>query len=353
MNESLALVMIVLNEEQRLAKCLRNAVSYVDEIIVIDTGSVDGTMDIARRLGAKVFSYSWTKDFSAARNYALSHSSSDWNLILDADEYIDRFDKEAVSRFMKQRGSVGRIHRISETVDQGERSFTSDYITRLIPADLRFTGRIHEQVDTSLPRVNVPIVVAHDGYLEKSKSSRNIPILLEELEASPDDPYYRYQLAKEYVGIGRVEESIEAFEEALRRLSFRERYAPNVLVDYMYALNKAGSYEKLYAIMNQEPDYVSQFPDYHFACGVIYLDMIIHDQARYMTLLPRIEQAYKRCLALGETEKYDTVRGTGSYAALYNLGNYYEVLGQAGQARECFRLAAEQGYDKAIRRLNV
>lgn len=353
MKVSLALVMITLNEEQRLAKCLRSAASFVDEIIVVDTGSKDGTIDIAKQYGAKVVPYSWTKDFSAARNFALSHSSCEWNLILDADEYIESFDREAVNRFMVQSESVGRIHRISETVDRGESSYTSDYITRLIPAGMMYKGRIHEQVDTTLSRKNVPIVVSHDGYLGTNKSSRNIPILLEELEISPNDSYYRYQLAKEYNGINRIEESLTAYEDALRRLSYRERYAPNVLVDYMYALNKAGNYEKLYDIMNQESDFVSQFPDYHFACGVIYLDMIIHDQERYITLLPRIEQAYKRCLAIGETEQYDTVQGTGSYAALYNLGNYYEVLGQTGLARECYRQASELGYDKASRRLNV
>ena len=105
----ISLVMIVKNEERSLEKCLRSAASLVDEMIIADTGSTDGTKAIAERMGARVWDYKWTNDFSAARNYALSHSSGDWNLILDADEILRPFQRDeleqAMGRYVKHHGA--------------------------------------------------------------------------------------------------------------------------------------------------------------------------------------------------------------------------------------------------------
>ncbi|WEK53896.1 MAG: glycosyltransferase family 2 protein [Candidatus Cohnella colombiensis] len=343
--------MIVRNEEAKLQRCLSSVAPYVDEMIIVDTGSTDQTIAIATMFGAKIAHYEWINDFAAARNYALSLSSSRWNIVLDADEYIEQFDVEAINQFMQEHRAVGRIHRISETMEENEHNYTSDYITRLIPVDHRFKGRIHEQVVTDLPRVNVPIVIQHDGYLHLNKSDRNIPILQLEVRANPNDPYYYYQLAKEYKGIGQLSESMALFEQAISRLSHKERYAPNVFVEYMYVLQKMQQYEFLIDMISSPPNCVHGFADFHFACGVICLDVMISNPQKYMSLLPLIEQSYRRCLEIGETEVYDTVRGTGSYAALYNLGNYYEVLGQEAEAIMCYQSAAQQGYQKAKLRI--
>ena len=86
------LVMIVKNEERSLKKCLETAAGLVDKMIVIDTGSSDRTKSIAENMGAKVFDFVWTDDFSAARNFALDQSDGDWNLVLDGDEYLRSAD---------------------------------------------------------------------------------------------------------------------------------------------------------------------------------------------------------------------------------------------------------------------
>lgn len=349
--KTLSLVLIVLNEEAHLERCIKSAASLVDEIIVVDTGSTDASMHIATKCGAKVYSFEWIKDFSAARNYALEQSTSDWNLILDADEYIEHADIDAVFKFMDDGAAVGRIQNISKTFEEGEQSEVRNYITRLIQRGLKFSGRIHEQVNTELPRVNVPITVYHEGYLESNKSDRNIPLLLEEVKSHPDSSYYHYALAKEYRGIREIAKSITSFESAYRLLNGNERYAPNIIVDYLYVLIRDKQLKRALEIINKQHDIIRDYPDYYFACGVFYLDLIMSDTEKYLSYLPRIEEAYLKCIAIGEVEYLDSVAGTGSYAAWYNLGNYYEVLGQTDKAIQSYQNSASLGYTKAKNRL--
>ena len=82
------LVMIMKNEARSLRRCLKAVKPLVDRMIIVDTGSGDASVAIAKEMGAEVFFFSWINDFSAARNFALEHSDGDWNLVLDADEYV-------------------------------------------------------------------------------------------------------------------------------------------------------------------------------------------------------------------------------------------------------------------------
>ncbi|MBO7747235.1 glycosyltransferase family 2 protein [Paenibacillus sp. MWE-103] len=349
----LALVMIVRNEEAKLARCLESASPYMDDIIIVDTGSTDRTKEIAERFGARVFDFAWQDDFAAARNYALDQSVSEWNLVLDADEYIVRFDRQAMDGLLQETKHLGRIEVVSLTSEQEGEGHAKGYITRLLPSQVRFEGRIHEQAVSGLPRVNVPIAVLHDGYLHTDKSARNIPILLAEAAMKPNDAYVNYQLGKEYQGVNDLERACHYFERAFRRLHGRERYAPNAAVQYIYALKDAKRYEAVLSMINLRLSWVQSFPDYHFACGVFYLELVLSDPGRYIAYLPEIEASYLRSIALGETDRYDTVEGTGSYLALYNLAVYYEIFGRTGEALDCLKRAGELGYEKAKARLSA
>src|SRR3712207_5955359 len=85
----LALVMIVRDEARCLARCLESVRPHVDRMIVVDTGSIDDSIDIATRCGAVVYDYRWSGDFAAARNAALDRSDADWNFVIDADEWLE------------------------------------------------------------------------------------------------------------------------------------------------------------------------------------------------------------------------------------------------------------------------
>ena len=91
-NVRLSQCMIVKNEERNIERVLSCAKDYAFEQIVVDTGSTDRTVELAKNMGAKVFHYEWINDFAAARNYAIEQASGNWLLILDADEYISSDD---------------------------------------------------------------------------------------------------------------------------------------------------------------------------------------------------------------------------------------------------------------------
>lgn len=122
---------------------------------------------------------------------------------------------------------------------------------------------------------------------------------------------------------------------------------------YIHLLIELKEYSTVLDLIQREHSWLDHFPDYHFACGGFYLDLIISNPEQYISFLPRIEAAYKKCIEIGETSIYDSVIGVGSFAAWYNLGNYYEVLGQRDKAIHCYQESARMGFDKAEQQLKA
>src|ERR1700722_2057318 len=99
---TLSVAMIVRDEADKLADILAEANSFCDELIVVDTGSVDETVEIAKAAGAKVYEFEWIDDFSAARNASFDHCTSDWIMWLDADDRLPG-DVQGAIRALKSR----------------------------------------------------------------------------------------------------------------------------------------------------------------------------------------------------------------------------------------------------------
>ncbi len=174
---TLNLVMIVRNEARCLQRCLDSVRDVVDAMVVLDTGSTDDTIAIARAAGAQVHRMPWPDDFAQARNAALSHSDADWNLVLDADEWLaDGFD--ALLALKGQPPTfVGRLSVYSLTADpsapQGQ-AVAPSWIPRVLPRGVRYQGRIHEQPVFNGPRTDLPVQVGHDGYLPEHMAGKGL-----------------------------------------------------------------------------------------------------------------------------------------------------------------------------------
>lgn len=172
----LSLCMIVKDEEDVIGRAIASVREIVNDIVVVDTGSKDSTVDIARGLGARIFHFNWNNDFSEAKNFSISKALKDWILVLDADEIISDRDTRSLLRLTNNKDCFGYslIQRsycdkpnisgwVPNTVDYKEGNGYSGYhpstLVRLFRNDsrIRFRGRIHELVEGSMLDNNLPV----------------------------------------------------------------------------------------------------------------------------------------------------------------------------------------------------
>lgn len=351
--KTIGLVMIVRNESRSLDKCLSLAEKLVDEIYITDTGSTDDTIEIAKKHHAHISSFQWCNDFSAARNYALKQSDCDWNLILDADEYLIAGTKRDILDFIETENHVGAIERHdSYRESKGEISKSTVFTTRLVPRGALYEGKIHEQIVSELPIAALPLVFEHDGYLQGGKGQRNLDILLEELQERPGDSYTLYQIARTFWIMKEFAQADGYFEKFYQLAPVSGTgYRTSGVISYIYNLLELKKYEKGFQVIENEKQRLDAYADYHFACGTFYMQAIFSDVQRYIGYLPEIERSYRRCLEIGEIPEHEGVLGNGSFKAAYNLGVWFEVNGKTQEALNYYRRAADDGYQPAIERI--
>ena len=339
----LALVMIARDEAQGIARALDSARPHVERMIVLDTGSVDDTAAIARAHGAEVHSFAWIDDFSAARNAALAHSDADWNLVLDADEWIAGGTESLAS--LPARGDfLGLVRLDNETDTPGQEASTS-WLPRLLPRGVRYEGRVHEQPVGVGRSERTTLRLGHDGYTQANlarKAGRNEALLMAELNAAPEDPYIWYQLAREHQVRGRPPQAALCFAEALRLAPADVPWRHSLVVRAITALKTDGRLNDALALVGAEIDRWPNSPDFYFALGDLYLECAtLAPPQSAADYLPVIEQAWQRCLEIGEQPGLDgSVPGRGSHMAAYNLAVFYETLGRKEDAAKHHALTA-------------
>ncbi|HTV41925.1 MAG TPA: glycosyltransferase [Candidatus Sulfotelmatobacter sp.] len=347
----LSLAMIVKNEALCLARCLKSIAPVVDEIVIVDTGSTDGTVEIANQFDAKISHFSWVDDFSAARNFSLDQTTGNWILVLDADEFAGEKLGQQIREFIQGKPAIGRLKIVSDFRRNGNVLRSQSFVSRLFPRGARFQGRIHEQVASSLPRKNLGAELYHDGYLNSQKSDRNIKLLSAQLEQDPANAYLQYQLAIEYTSLDRTEDAWRCLQMAFATMTPADSFAPNIVVDLLYTATALRQFDAGTDAIAKSEKQLADFPDFHLARGLFYMNLIRSNTAKFAGELPKIEQSFQRCLALGETGKYKSVLGSGTFLANYNLGVFYNVFGNAAGARKCLESAAAQGYSPAAEML--
>ncbi|MBM4145212.1 MAG: glycosyltransferase [Nitrospira sp.] len=238
--------MIVKNEEADIERALLSVKPVVDEMIVVDTGSSDRTKDIAKALGAKVYDFAWTENFSEARNFSLSKASGRWVLILDADEAISPLDHDRLKKFIADSDSKPAAYTfitrnyVNEANTKGwigndgkyflEEAGTGWYPgekVRLFPnnSSIRFEYPVHERIEPSLMKAGIgirksSIPIHHYGKLnrEKADSKAESYYLLAKqklAESGKDDALVLYELAIQGAELGKYEETVEYLEKVI------------------------------------------------------------------------------------------------------------------------------------------
>jgi len=334
---ALALVMIVRDEERSLERCLESARPWVDEIVVVDTGSIDATPEIARRLGARVATFAWCDDFSAARNAALALAEAPWRLVLDADEWISAGGASLAALRGRAPELIGQINVASAFDDaQGGVRHAPSWLPRLLPRGVCYAGRIHEQPASTLPRRRVDLSVTHDGYLDAhkaKKAGRNEKLLTLALADAPADAYLHYQLGKDLELRSLFAAAMPHYERALAGADTRAAWRHDLVVRTMFTLKKLGRFEAGLALAEVEMPRWQGSPDFFFTLGDLLLDFAVATPAQGAALLPMIEASWLRAIEIGEQPQLnDTVRGRGSFLAAHNLAVLYGSRGDSAQA---------------------
>jgi glycosyltransferase involved in cell wall biosynthesis len=350
-NMDITLCMIVKNEGDFIEKCLTSIKTYVKEIVIVDTGSTDNTIEISKSFGARVFHFDWKDDFAAARNFALSKSTSDWNLILDADEQVINWDFYKINQQLDSGKFIGKVNINNIFIQNNEERYSHTCISRLLPKGTYFSGKIHEQVVSDLPRFELPIEIMHTGYYKTDKSSRNLPILETELSENPSDPYILFQLARQYKTLNRLNEAAEYFKDSYKFATGREEYFSDLVVNYIYTLIDLKQFYPAFEVIDQMDGYLANSPDYQFVRGLFFMNFVLSDTSRNIDFLPLIERSYLASLELGKKGEGEIVLGTASFLAAYNLGVYYEMFNQKDKAKYFYEFSASYNYEPAKKRL--
>ncbi|WP_298234201.1 glycosyltransferase family 2 protein [uncultured Azohydromonas sp.] len=340
----LALVVITRDEARCIERCLRSAAPHVRRMVVLDTGSTDDTVAIARGCGAQVHQTQWTGNFSAARNAALQQADADWNLILDADEWIAR-GAQCLRLGNSETPFLGMVQVRSDFDIGGQREQGNTWLPRLLPRGVRYEGRIHEAPVAAVPRRRLPLVLGHDGYLASQlarKAGRNRELLQQEIQLHPDDPYLLYQLGKDHEVAGEFAPACEFYLRARPLMDPHAAYRRDASVRLLYCLSKAGRLEEAIGLSADMMDECDGYPDYFFVLGNLMLDAAVQQpQQALAEWLPMAQAAWQRCLEIGERPEFDGVPGRGSFLAAHNLAVVHEGLDEQAQALHYRNLARQ------------
>ncbi len=227
----LSVCMIVRNESRLLSRALSSVRDVADEIVVVDTGSTDNSVEIARSYGARVFHDQWRDDWAAARNASIDHAIGDWILVLDADQTVDLQSHPELQGIMRKPDADGYFLFERSYTDESGASLIEHRSLRLFRRrpDIRYHGRIHEQVvrgGEPLPAALCNVIVHHDGYRPgvrdvRQKALRDLPILQALLVENPGDAFHNYNLGLTYNALGEHEKAEQAMRRSLS--SFAEQ----------------------------------------------------------------------------------------------------------------------------------
>lgn len=289
--------MIAKNEEACIARAIDSVKPLVSEIIVVDTGSDDRTIQVAQEHGAQVLSFAWCDDFAAARNFSLAQSTSDWILVLDADEMIAPCDLDELRSLCEKDGVCYRFNQRHYTSDarlsgfipcrgefpeleQGIPGYFESGCVRLFPnhQGIEFRGAVHELVEQSIAEIQrhqiieSSIRIHHYGHTDQVRSRKNkaalyTPLGAKKTELSPQDWKSFFELGVEHNCNLRYAQSVEAFRKSIE---LNPNYLPT-WINMGYALCELGDLDQAIAAQATALKLSPSASEAHCNLGVAYL----------------------------------------------------------------------------------
>ena len=329
--------LIVRDEARVLPRCLRSLAGAYDELCVVDTGSTDGTLDIARKAGARTLSFTACngadgkiEDFAAARNAALGLATGDWILQIDADEVLAPGSAARLRRHSRRR----EVQWVMVSMRSGPASWLSTRLFRREPG-LRYVSRIHEYVERDDPAGTITdreIVITNKPSKrgKEPASDRNVRLLRLELADHPDNARALFQLGNELRSAGRITEASEAYRRSLELGTYRHgAFVTRYYLAICYLLQQ--DWERAIATALDGVRVDPRYAEAHCLLGDVYF-------ARGELAFAR--QWYRSALACGEPPDTPMLVQPWAYAAYPK--KRLRMLAQAMRAPAARRGAAKR-----------
>ncbi len=340
---SISLCMIVKDEEEMLPDCLASCAAGVDEMIIVDTGSSDRTIEIAASFGATVLHFPWNGSFYDARNHGVDRATGTHILWLDADERIEADDATRLRALAAQPYREG--HWLVETnfTGQEEVGTAANHLALRLWRNrppYRFSGAIHEQIRISMP-IDLPerfaistLRIRHYGYLksridERNKHERNLTLLLTELERTPHNAFTHFNLGTEYVAMDDIARASEHLEESYRLIQ-REQGWHEIAYASLLATRLIGVRRRM-----GDLDAADQLAEMLLQVYPAFTDLVFERAlaARERGDLVGAQAWFERCLEMGDAPaRFAGMVGRGSFLALAALSSVASDLGDAATA---------------------
>jgi tetratricopeptide (TPR) repeat protein len=359
----ITLCMIARDEQRFLADCLSRAAPFVDEIVLVDTGSRDDTVGIAQSFGARVLHEEWQDDFSAPRNTALRAATGDWILVLDADEFLQPGAGERIRELVRCPAVSGYHLRFVNVYGAGRtQGVMMVRLFRNLPG-LAYENVIHEQVTPSLHRAGTAmgldisttdVEVEHHGYTDevmsrRGKNERNERLFVKQLSLQPNDVYGHYKYGDFLRRLpGRcadaralLERCLELILEGSPTLPRGLPYAGEVAALCALEAARAGEHARAREVLDIALRRFVPTPNLHYLAANLALaerrpaDAILH---------------FRRCLAYrGQTLVVPIQEGITSYVSLAGIAQAWMQRGDRDRAQRLLEQSAamEPSYEVA------
>lgn len=340
---SVSACMIVKNEEKLLPQCLDSIKDVVDEIIIVDTGSTDRTVEIAKSYGAKVYHHLWQGSFSEARNYSLKYATCDWILQIDADEKLEEGDIQLLRIALRHKEYNSIFVALLSQMPGG---ISKNYFQRIYKkGKAHYEGIVHNQLVCEGKSLVTEIRFHHYGYnldpeQMKKKQKRTEDLLKKQIAENPDFIFAWANLVRIYRCQEIWDEAIKTAEEAIKLDAKQKNPSAYqiIMCDMVYSYMRKNDYDKALDVCKELLEFNPDNLDGNFYIGGIYICKKDYQNAiQYYTKYTSLSEQGGQGRPDFTTLIVDTYGS--QMQAWNNIGTSYVELGQLDRAAEAFRKA--------------
>jgi len=358
MGIEISLCMIVKNEEHNLSNCLDSIHDLMDEIIIVDTGSTDKTIEIASKYTDKIYHFDWINDFSAARNYSFSKATKEYIMWLDADDIIKEESRNGLKNLKKtldRKVDIVLMDYHYAFDDEGNLTILQ-LRERLLKRSkgFKWKNKVHEVIDFDQNKAELlvcDIYVTHTQKFEPGKSfQRNLQIIEEAIKNNTYGLQEAIYHGTTLYGLGRHDEALEALNNYFEMVRNSSDISPNVEA-YMIASNiylKREDFENAYKILEENEIYFKDKSEYYTSLGNFAKDVLADYKSAsfyYEKALECEGTNFRGGLATLKIHEYYY------FKPYYGLGMCHSMLGNHKKAQEAFEEAAKYKETKELKEM--